>query len=74
MKLLVVALLVSVCLADPWAEFKHFKQKNDKTYTSAKEESTRFAIFQENLEKINKHNQEGHSWTLGITKFADLTK
>jgi len=74
MKVLVLALLVSACLADPWAEFQQFKEKHGKAYTNAREESSRFATFQENLEKIEKHNQEGHSWTLGITKFADLTK
>ena len=74
MKVLVLALLVSACLAGPWAKFQQFKEKHDKAYTNAKEESSRFGIFRENLEKIEKHNQEGHSWTLGITKFADLTK
>jgi len=74
MKVLVLALLVSACLADPWAEFQQFKETHVKAYTNAREESSRFAIFQENLEKIEKHNQEGHSWTLGVTKFADLSK
>ena len=74
MKLLVVAFLVSACLADPWAEFQHFKQEHGKAYINAKEENMRFAVFQENLNKIEKHNQEGHSWQLGVPKFADLSK
>merc|ERR1711936_821077 len=74
MKLLVLVLLVATCLADPWSEFQNFKAKHGKTYGSSKEETMRFAIFKENLEKIEKHNQEGHSWQLGVTKFADLTK
>merc|ERR1712236_107482 len=74
MKLLVLVLFVSTSLADPWSEFQSFKAKHGKTYGSSKEETTRFAIFKENLEKIEKHNQEGHSWQLGVTKFADLTQ
>merc|ERR1712002_1248037 len=74
MKLLVLVLLVSTSLADPWSEFQNFKANHGKTYGSSKEETMRFAIFKENLEKIEKHNQEGHSWQLGVTKFADLTK
>merc|ERR1711970_843059 len=74
MKLLVLFLFVSTSLADPWSEFQSFKAKHGKTYGSSKEETTRFAIFKENLEKIEKHNQEGHSWQLGLTKFADLTQ
>jgi len=74
MKLLVLVLLVSTSLADPWSEFQNFKAKHGKTYGSSKEETMRFAIFKENLEKIEKHNQGGHSWQLGVTKFADLTK
>ena len=74
MKLLVGALLISACLADPLEQFKAFKAKHGKVYTNAKEESSRFSAFQENLKKIEDHNQGGHSWQLGVTEFADLTK
>merc|ERR550539_2042864 len=37
-------------------------------------EEARFGHFKANLDKIEKHNAEGHSWKLGITKFADLSK
>jgi len=73
---LVIVLLVSACScsADPREQFRLFKAEHDKVYSSAKEESTRFAIFQDNLRKIEEHNQAGHSWQLGVTKFADMTK
>ena len=41
---------------------------------SLAEEELRFGQFKENLAKIEKHNSEGHSWRLGVTKFADLSK
>ena len=71
---LVLALLVCACSADPLQQFAQFKAEHGKVYTSAKEEGTRFAIFKDNLRKIEEHNQAGHSWQLGVTQFADLTK
>lgn len=32
-----------------------------------------FAYFYENLQTIIQHNREGHSWTMGLTKFADMS-
>ena len=55
-------------------EFEKFKQMHGKRYTSIEEEKTRFIHFINNLEKIEQHNSEGHSWRLGLTKFADLSK
>jgi len=37
------------------------------------EHDTRQAAFQANVEKIKKHNSEGHSYTLGLNEWADLT-
>merc|ERR1712106_1097882 len=51
-----------------------FKAKHGKVYTNVKEESSRLSVFQQNLKKIEAHNQGGHSWQLGVTEFADLTK
>ena len=34
----------------------------------------RFLQFSENLRLIEEHNAAGHSWQLGITKFADLSR
>jgi len=75
MKLFIAsALLVSSCLGSSLLEFETFKAKHGKVYANAKEESMRFSVFKENLAKIQKHNEEGHSWRMGITKFTDLTK
>ena len=55
-------------------EFEKFKQMHGKSYASIEEEKTRFRHFINNLEKIEQHNSESHSWRMGVTKFADLSK
>lgn len=59
---------------DPKSEFECFKKAHGKVYKSLQEEEMRFKHFQDNLVKIEKHNSEGHSWKMGVTKFADLSK
>merc|ERR1719461_2322693 len=39
----------------------------------AAEHNSRFEIFMDNVDKITRHNQEGHSWTMGVTPFTDMT-
>ena len=77
MLLLVFSSLIVCGLAgslDPELEFSRFKSLHGKSYSSLAEEKVRFGHFKSNLDKIEKHNAEGHSWKLGITKFADLSK
>jgi len=54
----------------------NFKTTHGKTY-SASEEVVRRAIFEQNVERITRHNLEHdlglHSYTLGLNKFADMT-
>ncbi|XP_030766025.1 cathepsin L-like proteinase [Sitophilus oryzae] len=60
--------------AQLWSEFK---TKHTKLYQDKVEETKRFAIFRDNLKKIEEQNAlfaKGEStYTLGITKFADMT-
>ena len=77
MLLVIISCLLFSCLAasqDPVQEFAKFKTLHGKSYSSLAEEELRFGHFKENLAKIEKHNSEGHSWRLGVTKFADLSK
>ena len=72
---LIVILWVCLTLSiDPREEFKRFKVNHAKKYASSEEEETRFNVFSNNLKKIEEHNSQGHSWRMGITKFADLSK
>ena len=35
--------------------------------------ATRLRVFNANVAKINSHNAGGHSWSMGLNAFADLT-
>lgn len=52
--------------------FTQFMEKHDKQY-DGEERKERKKIFKNNLEFIEKENDKGHTYTLGITPFADLT-
>ncbi|XP_057652600.1 cathepsin L-like [Diorhabda carinulata] len=58
-----------------WA---NFKVRYNKNYESSSEESVRFAIFNENVKRVNEHNAKyaagKTTYTLAINEFADLTK
>ncbi|XP_076255628.1 digestive cysteine proteinase 1-like [Rhynchophorus ferrugineus] len=78
--LIVVALVLAVSasselsVAGRWSEFK---LKHTKSYQDKVEETKRFAIFQNNLKKIEEHNARyetgEETYQMGITKFADMT-
>jgi len=59
-----------VSAGDAWNDFVNtFK----KAY-SKEEELMRRAIFQVNFEFIQVENAKGHTYTLGVTEFADMTR
>jgi len=61
--------LFSVVAASEWEDFKNQYARN----FAGEEEAKRHAIFQSNLEFIISENAKGHSYTLGIGPFADMT-
>jgi len=58
-----------------WKEFLALKSGQDRHnfYLTKSEHDKRFEIFKENMDKITEHNKGGHSWTMGITQFSDMT-
>merc|ERR1719204_596446 len=48
------------------------KERHHMYWTKADHDS-RFEIFKDNMEKIKEHSKGGHSWTMGITQFSDMT-
>jgi len=52
-----------------WADFK---LTFGKSY-NGEDEDSRFAIFKANVDFITAENQKGHSYTLGVGPFADLS-
>jgi len=74
MKLLLVILSIAfVALAnDAEKEFNDFITKYEKSYSS-EERSSRFAVFQQNKQLVDRYNiLEGHT-VYGVTRFMDLT-
>jgi C1A family cysteine protease len=53
-------------------QFSSFIKQYEKNY-SDDELITRFSIFKQNVQNIEKHNRENHSWKMEVNKFADLT-
>ncbi|CAA7397766.1 unnamed protein product [Spirodela intermedia] len=55
--------------------YEEWRAKHRKISGGLGEESHRFEIFRDNLRYIDEHNrpENNHSYTLGLTRFADLT-
>lgn len=53
-------------------KFTEFVKDHNKQY-SENEIEYRFNTFKENVEKIERHNRENHTWKMSINKFADLS-
>jgi len=82
MKLLTCAFMAYIALGSTeeeywngWKEFLSLKraQEGDNFYKTQAEHDKRYEIFRENYDKIIEHNKGGHSWTMGITQFSDMT-
>ncbi|CAE8604619.1 unnamed protein product [Polarella glacialis] len=54
-------------------EFEGFLGNFRRSYTSAEEKALRFEIFAENFAFIEAENAKGHSYTLAVNEFTDLT-
>lgn len=82
MKLFVVLTVLGVALAasheslytdatiSAWAEWR---TEHGVSYDTPQEESHRFEVFADHLATINAHNAAGKSWTMGLSKWSDLT-
>jgi C1A family cysteine protease len=68
--------IIAVVLAksDYAVEFSNWASTFNITYSSDVERQIRFEIFKDNVDKINKHNSEKHTWTMAINQFADMTQ
>ena len=66
----VLALFASVATASP---FSDWAAANNRTYNSVSEFEYREYVWHSNLIKVEEHNAAGHSWTMAMNKFADLT-
>jgi len=55
------------------SNWENFKAYYGRDYKTPSEERTRYAIFQSTLKYIREFNSEGHSFTLGVNQFSDMT-
>ena len=53
-------------------QFSEFIKQHDKEYSN-EQLIFRFNVFKENVQKIENHNRENHSWKMSVNKFADMT-
>lgn len=44
-----------------------------KTYNGLDEKENKFVVFKDNLKFIDEHNSENRTYTVGLTRFADLS-
>ena len=58
--------------SEPREDFSTFVTKYNKNYDSVEYEH-RFNIFNQNLELINTHNNQNHSWKMEVNNFADIS-
>jgi len=70
------ALIVSCAVGETSADnvelaFENFVQTFERVYSNDKERAMRFATFSNHFDFIAAENTKGHSYTLGITEFAD---
>lgn len=54
--------------------FNSFMSDHGKSYASLEEKERRYRIFKANLTHIRLHNEQGHSYELGMNKFGDWTR
>ena len=53
--------------------FSGWSYTHGRSYKDSTEFMYRRGIYEANLDKIEAHNSENHSWKMGVNKFADLT-
>ena len=68
--ILLILAATNTCAQDA---FQDWMRVNNKSYTAQYEMLYRRRVFYNNLRRIEKHNSQEHSWTMGANKFADMT-
>lgn len=54
--------------------FERFVEQFGKVYEEAGERARRFSTFVGNFFRIDRENSQGHTYTLGVNQFTDLTQ
>ncbi|KAH3762943.1 cathepsin L1 [Pelomyxa schiedti] len=75
MKGIVLLLFVAAAVASSSvrSQFHDWAKSHGRNYATPQERDHRFSVWRHNLQFVEQHNAEGHSWTVGMNEFADLT-
>ncbi|KAJ8921566.1 hypothetical protein NQ315_010471 [Exocentrus adspersus] len=75
---LLASVIIGINAATDKELWTEFKKNHGREYRNLREEQTRFGIFQQNLRRIEEHNEQYEkkekSYFLGVTQFSDLTR
>ena len=66
-------IITSVLAIDQWNNFLDFMKRHQKVYETLEILQTRYQYYKENMEFAIKHNSLQSNYTLGETRFADLS-
>merc|ERR1712080_428233 len=69
---LCVVLLAGVAMATTSTEWAKYKLQHSKVYSN-EEDARRMYIWKKNVNMVEKHNSEQHSYTMAVNKFSDWT-
>lgn len=72
MNLFILVAFVGVVVSRPLEEWHTWKSAHGKNYAHQSEENARRQIWMENAARIEEHNAENRSFTLGLNQFADM--
>lgn len=74
--LAIVGVAMSHPLQDPLSDpnWKAWKSFHGRFYKDLKEERIRNFVWQDNLKRIVRHNEEGHGYTLAMNHLGDMTQ
>jgi hypothetical protein len=73
MKLITFAILLVLVLSQTDSEWDEYKAKFNKAYSSVEDEASHRAIWNTEKARIDEENAKGHSYTLSLNQFSDMT-
>ena len=72
-RFLILAGIISLCLALPADDFEAFKRTYGKVYDSDEDEQYHRSVFFATKDYVDQHNSDSsNTYTLGINEFADI--
>lgn len=64
----------TMVVVSQYPSFETWSYRYNRVYLSATERDYRETVYNRNVARIARHNSHGHTWSLAVNKFADLTR